>query len=64
MAREHRFSAGAALVGLLCIGIGLLFILEVAGSLVVQPEILWPAAIIGLGVALVVEAVVRHAERP
>lgn len=64
MEREHRFSPGAALAGLMCIGIGLLFILEVAGSLVVRPEVLWPAAIIGLGVALVIEAVVRHAERP
>jgi len=64
MAREPRFSLGAAIAGLMCIGIGLLYVLEVAGSLVVKPEILWPAAVIGLGVVFVIEAVWRHADRP
>ncbi len=64
MGRESRFSLGAAIAGLMSMGIGVLYALEVAGSLVVKPEILWPAAVIGLGVVFVVEAVMRHADRP
>ena len=63
MAREPRFSLGGVLAGLLCIAIGMLFVLEVAGSLVVKPDILWPASVVGLGVIFVVEAVRRQADR-
>ena len=63
MARPGRFSPGAAIVGLLSIALGILFILEAAGRVDVAHGILWPAAIVMLGVAMVAEALAQQADR-
>ena len=62
MTRPDRFSPGAAIAGLLSVAIGILFILEAAGSLTVAHGILWPASIVGLGAAMVAEALMRHVD--
>lgn len=58
-----RFSPAAALAGLLAIGIGVLYLLEVAGSIEVDEPVLWPLSILALGVAMVAEALLRQARR-
>ena len=58
-----RFSPAAALAGLLSIAIVVLYLLEVAGSIEVEEPVLWPLAILALGVAMVAEALLRQARR-
>ncbi|TAJ17091.1 MAG: hypothetical protein EPO65_11995 [Dehalococcoidia bacterium] len=61
---QERFSPGGALAGLLAIALGVLSILDAAESIDLEPRVMWPAGLLGLGVVLVVEAVTRRDEHP
>lgn len=58
----HTFSPGAALAGLLAIALGTLGMLDAADVTAVEPGLVWPGAIVILGLALVAHAITRHAE--
>lgn len=59
---RERFSPGGALAGLLAITLGVLSILDAAGNIELEPRVMWPAGLVGLGVVLVVEAIARQGE--
>ncbi len=58
----HTFSPGAALAGLLAIALGVLGILDAADVLAIEPGLVWPGAVVILGIALVAHAITRHTE--
>lgn len=55
-----QFNLGAALAGLTFIGVGVLFLLDELGAIVVRTEIVIPAVVIALGLAAILGAVTRR----
>ena len=55
-----QFNLGAALAGLTFIAVGVLFLLDELGTLVVRTEVVIPSVVIALGLAAVLGAVARR----
>jgi hypothetical protein len=55
-----QFNLGAALAGLTFIVVGVLFLLDEVGTIVVRTEIVIPSVVIALGLAAVLGAVARR----
>ena len=58
-ARRH-YDFGTALAGLVFGTTGVLFLLDRLDTIVLRPGVVLPAAVVGLGFALVVSSVQRH----
>lgn len=68
-ANEHRhghsggFNPGAALAGLIFIALGVLFLLDTLDVTNLRRDVLWPAMLIALGVAVIISAAWRARRR-
>lgn len=52
--RPHRLDPTSLIAGLLFVGLGLVFLSDQAGTIDLEVRWIWPALLIGLGVALLV----------
>ena len=62
-ARGGRFNPGAALAALIFIAIGILFLLDTLDTTDIRRELVWPAMLIALGLAVMLSALWRSRRR-
>jgi multisubunit Na+/H+ antiporter MnhB subunit len=58
-----RFNPGAALAGIIFIAIGVLFLLDSLDATEIRREVVWPAMLIALGLAVILSALWRGRRR-
>lgn len=61
--RQGRFNPGAALAALIFIAIGTLFLLDLLDVTEIRREVVWPAMLIALGLAVILSALWRGRRR-
>ena len=61
--QRHELDAFSLVAGLAFAGLGVLFLLDGAGSLTVQPRWVWPILLIAIGVAGLLASRPKRAER-